>query len=70
MITRGHTLKEIFDKYGEGIDYDTFVHLIKTELFMKGSNVMNDLLENLLFKCDSKIQKIRAVKQALLALEG
>ena len=70
MITRGHTLKEIFDKHGEGIDYDTFVHLIKTELFMKGSNVMNDILENLLFKTDLKIKKIRAVKQALLALEG
>ena len=55
-------MKEVFDKYGEGIDYDTFVHLIKTELFMKGSNVMNDILENLLFKSDSKIQKIRAVK--------
>jgi len=48
-------LKEIYDKHGKGIDYDTFVHLIKTQLFMKGSTVINDLLENLLFKSDSKI---------------
>ena len=62
MITWGHTLKDIYDKHGKGIDFDTFVHLIKTQLFMKGSSVINDLLENLLFKTDLKIQKIRAVK--------
>ena len=69
-LLNGVSLKEVFKNRGKGIDYDSFIHLIKRYLFFKGHSQLPEILEVQLFRTKRKLEQVRAVKQAILALHG
>ena len=69
-LLNGVSLKEVFKNRGKGIDYDSFIHLVKRYLFFKGHRQLPEILEVQLFRTKRKLEQVRAVKQAILALHG